>query len=437
MTRAFEIDFVRQVIYQTLLKEHIDNPTEYIGGENQLSLISFYEHLETNEEVDRFCELVRDLNNQQNRAGLIANGTILSPSNPSITNLNQCTIIPLDFTVDFRCTLANRDLVKNSLDNMVAILKGRKQDIAQLDTGKLFMVGTLGNNINGEPLIRNGDFIGTIPLTPVTTVNEYISGKITTLVSSKGFLSNVNDLGSYLYFEDTDGKLKVAVYVYNETLDANVWTTQVETTDYPNVIFPPEHSSYTRWKLSISFDSSRCSEPRTLNAEDYCNISFGGSATLVSEYVVLGNELTKLGIKRKGFVATGGLDTTLADTNYTWLEPLEIPSGDSPSTTVSQLISNKFITNSHTDGLTITKQYTFIVDKSIDLLKQLFLYGRYAKQDYITPNMLFNVVEIFSSWGVVDNIETINKINESVDIENTESDTLTLTLPLQIQGENN
>ena len=36
MTNAFEIDFVRQAIYQTLLQEHLKNPNEYIGGENEL-----------------------------------------------------------------------------------------------------------------------------------------------------------------------------------------------------------------------------------------------------------------------------------------------------------------------------------------------------------------------------------------------------------------
>ena len=76
MTRAFEIDFVRQVIYQTLLKEHNEHPTDFIGGVNELALTSFYEHLLSNEEIDRYIETVRDLNDQQNRTGLIANGTI-------------------------------------------------------------------------------------------------------------------------------------------------------------------------------------------------------------------------------------------------------------------------------------------------------------------------------------------------------------------------
>ena len=54
--KTFAIDFVRQVIYQTLLQEYIKNPTKYIGNHNDISLVSFYEHLETDSEVDRFVE---------------------------------------------------------------------------------------------------------------------------------------------------------------------------------------------------------------------------------------------------------------------------------------------------------------------------------------------------------------------------------------------
>ena len=342
MVRAFEIDFIRQAIYQTLLQEHIKNPTQYLGGENELALTSFYEHLLSNEEIDRYVETVRDLNDQQNRTGLIANGTILSPSNPTITNLNQVTIVPMDFTVNFRSTLANRDYVKTSLDNMVSILKGRKFDIAELDNGKLFLVGTLGNNINGNPLIRNGDFIGTIPSSPVVTINEYISGKITSLTSTKGFVSQVNLVGSYLYYEDTDHKLKVAVYEYDEDSGTNIWQEKEETNDYPNIIFPPQHNSFNKWSISISFESSRCSEPRTLNAEDYCDISFGGSATLCNYNVMLGNEMTKLGIRKYKIVKSdnNANDYSFSDNGLTWLEPLELPSGNNAETMLSHCAKN-------------------------------------------------------------------------------------------------
>lgn len=443
MNKAFEIDYIRQIIIQTLQKEHNENPN-YIGGDNQVRLTSFYEHLASDDEVDRYVATVRDLTNQQNRLGLIANGVILAPSNPTITNLNQCTIIPLEFTINFRCTLANRDILKGTLDNVVSILKGRKQDIAELDNGKLFMVGTLGNNINGTPLIRNGDFIGSYTPSETLTLDTFIDNKILDLQQNKGFYTYSKQVNNYLYYEDTnDNQLKVAVVKYDEESETNVWYPQLETKDYPNIIFPSQHNSFKKWKVSLSFDSFRCSEPRTLNANEFCDLSFGGSATIVSESVMLGNELTKLSIKKVGYKSASGLVASSDTTNY-WLEPLEMPSGNGASTIANQLNSNKFITNSHTDGLTISRQYSFVYDYSIPLLKQLFNYARYGTfnttinnvQYTITPNMIYEVGELFSEWGNVELIKSNTRIVEDIDIENNENDILTITLPMQLQGDN-
>ena len=87
--RSFPIDFVRQVIEQTLLEEKIKEPNKYFGGDSQVKLFSFYEQLQKDDEVNRYVEIYRDLTEQQNRTGLIMNGTIIAPENPTITNVNQ------------------------------------------------------------------------------------------------------------------------------------------------------------------------------------------------------------------------------------------------------------------------------------------------------------------------------------------------------------
>ena len=128
-----------------------------------------------------------------------------------------------------------------------------------------------------------------------------------------------------------------------------------------------------------------------------------------------------------------------------FLEPLEMPSGSNANTQISQLVSNRFISNSHTDAIALTLQYTFVYDKSIPLLKQWFDYARYGIQpdgeetpfrDGITPNIIYEILEIWSSWGDFEIIQVRAKIVENIDIENTESDTLTLSVTMQIQGEN-
>ena len=59
--KAFPIDFVRQVIEQTLLEQHKLNQDLYYGGKDQVNLFSFYEQLQKDSEVDRYVEIYRDL----------------------------------------------------------------------------------------------------------------------------------------------------------------------------------------------------------------------------------------------------------------------------------------------------------------------------------------------------------------------------------------
>lgn len=441
MSKAFFIDYIRQLIIQTLEQEHIKNPN-LVGGDNQVNLFSFYEQLVNQSEVDRYVEMYKQLADQQNRSGLIANGIIASPENPTITNINKGNIVPLSFTCAFRLLLEDRDLMLETIDNLIAIHKGRKVDIAQFDNGKLFMVGTIGNNVVGTPMIRIGDFIGT-KTNSEESVDLFITARLTTFNvypyyfnTSELFLSQRT---RYLYFEENN-LLKVAVY----NVDTEQWEEKVDDNTYDDVIFPPQHNSFTKWCVSMSFDSFKCSEPRTLNANDYCDISFGGSATICSSNVVLGNQLTKVGILRDKIKTSdnGSTDYDFNETSYNWLEPLELPSGNNPDTQVNSLLKNNFLNNSHTNSINITNEYTFICDDEDNFLNMLFKYGRYGIQrennEYtITPNTIFKVKEIWSKWGVVNVHEYSAKISGSVDIENTESDTLTITLPLQTQGEYN
>ena len=69
--KNFPIDFVRQIIIRTLLEEHEAHPSVYFGGGNEVSLFSFYEQLQKEEQVNRFTEIYQDLVNQQNRSGII------------------------------------------------------------------------------------------------------------------------------------------------------------------------------------------------------------------------------------------------------------------------------------------------------------------------------------------------------------------------------
>ena len=534
MLKTFPIDFIRQVFEQTLFEEHIKD-INLFGGKDQVSILSFYEQLKSQEEVDRFIETYRDLAEQQNRTGLILNGVLVAPENPSITNLYSSLIIPMSFTLSFRCKLQNRDQAIVTINNLIEKLKGKKVDIGELKNSQneysLFKVGTVGQG-EGKPTLKSGDYIGH---QFIQTVNVAI-----TRYKNKGLSVNYNDI-KYLYCKN-QGKIKTiqvsankgndlvevvpnedelvsnryietTVYIdksYNRedlypycsatiTLDAetpvqltktNGEIISFDTVDYenveykeviirfdlganasdicegftgefvvedqevfavspsfdfieddgthPDIIFPPEHTSFEEYKISFSFDAIRCDEPRNLNGDEYCELSFGGSATLVSNGVQLGNDLLKISVSKYGIKAQTPIVFTNAPIYY--LEPLEMPSGNNANTQVNQLLSNKFVANTHTDAIALTLQYTFIADFSINLLEQWFKYARYGTQGItatdISPNMIYIVKEYWCSWGEYE-VNTVNtKIIDSIDIENTESDTLTLSLTMQIQGEN-
>ena len=432
MSKAFFIDYIRQLIIQTLEQEHIKNPN-LVGGDNQVNLFSFYEQLVNQSEVDRYVEMYKQLADQQNRSGLIANGIIASPENPTITNINKGNIVPLSFTCAFRLLLEDRDLMLETIDNLIAIHKGRKVDIAQFDNGKLFMVGTIGNNVVGTPMIRIGDFIGT-KTNSEESVDLFITARLTTFNvypyyfnTSELFLSQRT---RYLYFEENN-LLKVAVY----NVDTEQWEEKVDDNTYDDVIFPPEHNSFTKYKVSISFDAMRTNEPRTLNGKEVIEISFGGNATVVNKSIKLGNDLTKVCVQKHKLV-TKDLEQPLDNVEH-WLEPLEMPSGNNADTQLNRLMSNNFVTNTHTDSITISNRYTFICDDDETLLDEWYDYGRYGTQTTITPNIIYKVTELYSSWGLVKKKQYLAKIVESIDIDNNENDVLTIAIPFQKQGENN
>ena len=106
--KTMSIDYIRELIENTLAEEHEKNHN-FFGGKNQVNLFSFYEQLQEDYEVDRFTEVYRDLVDQQNRTGLIMNGTIVAPENPQMLNTHNHTIIPLTYNVSFRVALKDRD----------------------------------------------------------------------------------------------------------------------------------------------------------------------------------------------------------------------------------------------------------------------------------------------------------------------------------------
>ena len=558
MIKTFPIEFVRQILEQTLLYEHNYN-LNYFGGQDQIAIHSFYEQLKDKEQVDRFVETYQDLADQQNRTGLIGNAILTSPENPTITNLYSDFIVPLQWACSMRVKLSDRDQMVETLYNLIDKLKGRKFDVAQLECKdfmgktiyKPYVVGVLGQD-EGIPSAKSGDFLGI--KAQGTSINTFGNDKLYDLTTNYGFSTIIT--GKYWFTYEQQGIIKVCQmkvknfsYIWQvlddttpdhyevidgefqeEPLDVSyfgdnqfqisgIWnsrddlpnfdmnatyymrgtitlkdgdghTKTIEINEQPNiykeegsdlvyaqiiydfvddtlvgstttiddytldlykeldvddvpditkVIFPDEHTSFEKYKVSISCDTIRCDEPRTLNEQEYCEISFGGNATIVDEKVALGNDLLKIGIKKDKIIASPSNISLSSSIEY--VEPMEMPSGNSASTQLNQLASNFFKQNTHTDGNAINLQYSFIVDRSINIINQMFLYARYgnmsATSSGISPNMIFTISELWCSWGDVERYQYSGKIVDSIDVDNTESDVLSLSVKFQLQGSNN
>lgn len=466
MIRTFPIEFVRQALVQTMFEEKQKNPN-FFGGDSEIQLTSLYEQLKSQGEVDRFTDRFRDLTDQQNRMNLIANGMLLAPENPSITNLYSSTIIPMSFNCFFRVQLKNRDPMIETINNLIDVLKGRKVDIAQLKTKDEFnrdiyvpfCVGTVGEELlndieSGAPVkLQNGAYLGSIRTVagiPPHSVpfNDGVNEVIDTYFA-KG-VYDVLEVGSWFYVskQSVSQKGLYVALLTERTWDSDtnkyIYTFEKITDDgtHEDIIFPPEHSEFEKYVLSMSFDSVRSDTPRTITGNDYCELSFSGSATLVNGGVALGNDLIRIGFQKKRIkgAGSGSADVVFNNPTRTWLEPLEMPSGSNANTNPVQLLTNKMVNNTHTDGLSLTLQYTFIADKNVPLIKQWFNYARYGTQGItesdISPNLIYEIEEIICEWGEYE-VNTIEaKVVENIDIENTESDTLTLSLTFQIQGVN-
>lgn len=240
MLNCFPIEFVRVALQQKLLEQHIEHST-FFGGDNQVNIMSFYEQLKSQDEVNRFVENYRQLTDQQNRMGLILNGCILSPENPTITNLYSSLIVPMTWTCSLRCVLENRDQAITTISNLIDKLKGKKVDIAQLMTrdeqGRFiyvpFMVGTISQGVNGLEL-KDGDYIGQV---------QNISG-VSTLISnlqSQGVFLNLRDI--YLYVKYGD-RIRVVKGTYSNA--TFTWAFITDQKENPNVIFPPSHLDFEK-----------------------------------------------------------------------------------------------------------------------------------------------------------------------------------------------
>ena len=259
MIKGFVVDYIRQVIEQTMLEEKLKD-NRFFGGDDEVRLFSFYEQLATRKEIDRYVENYGQLVDQQNKTNLIMNGIIITDETPTVTNISKGFSIPTSFTGAVRVRVEDKDNAVETFNNLISVLKGRKQDICGFSytgdknteayVGKPFKVGTIGNSYEDNGLIiHNGDFV--MDWNETNYINDVLSEKLTQLNTNYGITTEAGL--SWVYVRGAiSGRLYVA---FN---DNGVWKIVENDGNYQTIIFPPK-GTFDRYKMSMSFDSIKIS----------------------------------------------------------------------------------------------------------------------------------------------------------------------------------
>ena len=438
MIKTFPIDYVRGALEFALFKNR--NNTEYFSDDD-IKFFTFYEHLASEDEVNRYVETFKQLVEQQNKSSLIGSGIITATSSTSLINNKQVFISPFEWVCTIRCTLDNRDKMLGTLYKAFEELRGRKTDIACFDNGKLQAVGTIGNGV--DDYIHDYDYIGSFSEDIITDALMY--QRIRSITTNGNLRLNVEDEKNLYLFLEHKGKLELWLGVYDEE-DENPYNWSWEKVD--DFVF--NHSSFEKMKISLSFTDMKATDPYTLDGTEYFEITFGGGATLTTKNVKLGNDLVKVRIAKDKVVLGNNNNFQFRDSSYMvfyTLDPQEKASGNSAGTIENKLKSNNFITNTHTDSLVVSKQYTFVYNEEIALLNQWYEYASYGNQNLgtggalqqtsMTPNVIYFVSEIENSWCDIKERHFQTKIVDDIEINDTDSDIITIGLTMQIQGDNN
>lgn len=458
MIKVFQVDFVRAVLQWQLNRNYKENNYENFSSDD-ISLFSFYEHLLNQDEVNRYVETYQAMVDEQNREHQIGFGVIATDTSPTITNLYSTFISPFDWTLRIRTQMANRDKMLGTLYNLIKELKGVKVDVASLHCydendnyvgEKLFPVGTIYEKL------ESGDYIGDLSEdTQESFTDLYNSINEKLGVSPRLFsgftLYATNTLGNltrWVAMPRRFGQVITYFWVNETTNEYDFDSDDIADSVIYNI---PNHKGFDKFKLDLSLEDITCDEPYTLDADEYCDIRIGGSATLVSGGVRLGNDLVRVAIGKEKIVAsndgTQDIDLRVDDeVEYTFVEPLEQPNSLNANTENNILRSNFFLANSNTDTIVATLQYSFVCDMDIPLIRQWFNYSRYydcnlengqITKNSITPNIVYSIKEYWNSWGNIEIRVVKAKLVGSIDIENNESDTMSIQLSFQLQGENN
>lgn len=404
MIKTFEIEFVNKALEKAL-------------NDNDYKVVSFYEPLNELKDVAFYQALYQDIIEELNETKFKAIGVVATTKSPTITSIKKSFISPFEFGVNLRTKALYRDEVVQKVYEVIDQLKGRKIELVQLiKDEQLVNIVPVGVLLQESEELKSGDFVGTFVNLPVlqATLERRWRGK-------KHF-EIIEDFWYKLYAL-IGMSTKRKLYSFDVIFDNNGGYTM------SNLTLVGEHDKCEFYKLDLSFDSIRIDNPNTLNKDDFCVIMLGGSATLCSANVMLGNDLVQVGIRK--YKENG---VVLEDQEYEFVEPLDMPNDYKTDILSYGLLDNGFKGSEHIQGYSSDISYSFIIDK-----ESSFIYDTYRQTRYLTsttPNTIYQIMEVWSSFGNIEKNIFIAKMTNGVKVDKGDNDVLSLSIPFSIVGEN-
>ena len=377
-------------------------------NDSSIFLASFYEQIQDQDQINRYVDSIKELlalqNREKSESNYKAMGIIAQSGNAEIINIKQNYISPLEYQARFDIELSDRDYVLGKLKTLINDLRGRKFDMLLGVSGKAYTTE--------QPLSFNG-------IKPVLRNNMFVrfSADYNWQTNSGDLIDDLKALFHFetspyvVYMDGADGGSLSGLYRLNIGYTGGVHTL---------TSFQKLENSYTRYKLSLSFDGIQSQEPYINNGIDRVFLFFGGSATVVEANVSLGNDIILHTIQVGK--NTGNIFT---------VEPTEIPASLSVSDDTFQTYANGYRTQDRNLAVGNKMAYSFIYDNTISLYNDLYVYGRYGTNAGTYAQQIFTIKEHRYSFGIA-TINTFYAKLGDVSTSNTNGDVMTISVNFKV-----
>ena len=155
----YDIDLVRKLLTNTLNDENI-------------IISSFYDSLDSGEQVDRYLKSVEELIKQANKTDATGWGILSQTNTGEIVNIRDNYLTSFDWQLRIETFKENKKQLNTKLRNMINDLKGRKFDIQDEDENNYKIMVAFSNIQADIPTILNDEEVVTLFLRGTTTISE-------------------------------------------------------------------------------------------------------------------------------------------------------------------------------------------------------------------------------------------------------------------------